>query len=61
MVCSHWGKEGLLCAFSFKICCVAIKKMNIFRPNVDMGKEVVIHEGVVGLRVIPREPDVLVL
>ena len=61
MACSHWGKEGLLRAFSFKIYCVAIKKMNIFRPDIDMGKEMVIHERVVGLRVVPRKADVLVL
>lgn len=39
---------------------IAIKDVDVGRMNVDMGKEMLPHKGVIGMRVVSRQSDVLV-
>lgn len=47
-------------ALFFEILGIAIQDVNVGRVDVDVAEEVLVHERVVGLRVLARDPDVLV-
>ena len=48
-------------AFGFEVLRVAIENVYVGRVDVDVGKEVSVHEGVVGFGVIAWDADVFVL
>lgn len=51
----------LVCnALGLEVDGVAVEDMDVGGVDVDMGEEVLPHEGVIGLGVIARDPDVLV-
>jgi hypothetical protein len=40
---------------------LAVENVSVVGVDVDLGEEVGVHEGVIGFRVVARQPDVLVL
>lgn len=51
----------VLVAFSLEVRGVAIEDVDIGRVHVDMREEVLVHEAVVALWVVSRDPDIFVL
>lgn len=48
-------------ALLFKIFCISVQDVDVCWVDVDMAEEVLVHERVVGLRMIARDADVFVL
>ena len=56
------GDLVLVClAFGFQIRSIAIEDIDVFRSDVYVREEMLVHEAVVAFGVFPRDPDILVL
>lgn len=47
--------------FKLQVASVAVEDIDVVRLHVNMREEVLVHEAVVALRVVPWDPNILVL